>query len=66
MAASNAPVYPYPGGTPGAQPPDPQAGKPGHFAWSTWMKQYSNNLDNKVCNLEDRIIVLEQKTAGLP
>jgi hypothetical protein len=34
MASSNAPVFPYPGGTAGNEPPDPVAGKPGHFAWS--------------------------------
>jgi hypothetical protein len=59
MAASNAPVFPYPGGAAGAVPPDPVAGKPGHFAWSTWMKQFNLNLDAKVRELEDRIVALE-------
>jgi hypothetical protein len=60
MANSNAPVYPYPGGTPGAEPPDPVAGKPGHFAWSRWIKQFCKNLDTKTRELEDRIAALEQ------
>jgi hypothetical protein len=66
MAASNAPEFPYPGGTVGAEPADPTAGKPGHFAWSRWIKQFVKNLNTKTMNLEDRIAVLEQKTAGLP
>ncbi|MGV0949997.1 MAG: hypothetical protein ACOYB3_04945 [Azonexus sp.] len=66
MATSNAPVFPYPGGTPGAEAPDPVAGKPGHFAWSRWIKQYILNLNNKTMSLEDRIVALENKTAGLP
>lgn len=66
MADSNAPVYPYPGGTPGVEPADPAAGKPGHFAWSRWIKQFVKNLNTKTMNLEDRIVALEQKTAGLP
>jgi hypothetical protein len=61
MAASNAPVFPYPGGTAGAQPPDPQAGKPGHFAWSRWIKQFVLNLDSKTRELEDRIAALESQ-----
>lgn len=59
MATSNAPEFPYPGGTPGAEPPDPAAGKPGHFSWSIWMKQYVKNLNAKVMELEDRIAYLE-------
>jgi hypothetical protein len=63
---SSAPEYPYPGGTPGAEPPNPVAGKPGHFAWSTWIKQFVKNLDAKDSELEARIAALETKTAGLP
>ena len=55
MANSNAPVFPYPDGTPGAEPPDPVAGKPGHFAWSRWIKQYVKNLNSKVMTLEDQV-----------
>lgn len=66
MATSNAPEFPYPGGTPGDEPADPVAGKPGHFAWSRWIKQYVKNLNSKSMSLEDRIVALEQKTAGLP
>ena len=61
MATSSAPEYPYPGGTPGAEPPDPTAGKPGHFAWSRWIKQFVKNLDTKTMSLEDRITALEQR-----
>lgn len=59
MATSSAPEFPYPGGTPGAVPPDPAAGKGGHFSWSIWMKQFNLNLDTKVMELEDRIAALE-------
>ena len=48
---SVAPVYPYPGGTPGAEPPDPSAGAPGHFAWSNWIKQFVKNLDASTAKL---------------
>lgn len=48
---SVAPVYPYPGGTPGAEPPDPSAGAPGHFAWSNWIKQFVKNLDVSTAKL---------------
>ena len=65
MADSSAPVYPYPGGTPGAEPPDPQAGKPGHFAWSRWIKQYVKNLNTKTMSLEDRIVALENQVRDL-
>ena len=66
MADSNAPVFPYPGGTAGNEPPDPVAGKPGHFAWSRWIKQFVKNLNTKTMSLEDRIAELERKTAGMP
>lgn len=42
MGASSAPPYL---GVSGSQPPDPQAGQPGHFAWSIWVKQFVNALD---------------------
>jgi microcystin-dependent protein len=45
MGTSSAPVFPYPGGTPGAQPPNPVAGQAGHFEWSNWIKQFVLNLD---------------------
>jgi hypothetical protein len=43
--SSSAPEFPYPGGVAGAEPADPQPGKPGHFAWSRWIKQFVKNLD---------------------
>lgn len=46
MGTSSAPVYPYPGGSAGAEPPDPSAGAGGHFAWSNWIKQFVKNLDS--------------------
>jgi len=61
MADSNAPVFPFPGGTAGNEPPDPVAGKPGHFAWSRWIKQFNKHLDTKVRELEDRIAALENQ-----
>jgi hypothetical protein len=45
MGASSAPEFPYPGGTPGKEPADPVAGKPGHFAWSRWIKEFVKRLD---------------------
>ena len=65
MADSVAPEFPYPGGTPGAQPPDPIAGRPGHFAWSRWIKKFVTNLDAKTMNLEDRVTILEGRIAQL-
>lgn len=62
--SSSSPEFPYPGGTPGAAPPDPVAGKPGHFAWSRWVKQFLLNLDAKSQNLEVRIANLEGETPG--
>lgn len=47
MGTSSAPVYPYPGGTAGQEPPDPQAGVGGHFAWSNWIKQFVKQLDTQ-------------------
>lgn len=61
MATNSAPEYPYPGGTPGAEPPDPVAGKPGHFAWSKWIKQYVVNLNTNQMALEARVKALEDK-----
>lgn len=48
---SVAPPYPYPGGTPGAEPPAPTPGAPGHFAWSNWIKQFVTELDAKTAKL---------------
>lgn len=45
MGATSAPVFPFPGGTQGAEPADPVAGKPGHFAWSRWIKEYVRRLN---------------------
>lgn len=45
MATSSAPVFPFPDGVAGAEPPEPVAGRPGHFAWSRWIKQYVKNLN---------------------
>ena len=59
MATNSSPVYPYPGGTPGAEAPDPVAGKPGHFAWSRWIKQYCKNLNTNLMALENRVAALE-------
>lgn len=47
MGASSAPEFPYPGGTQGAEPADPVAGKPGHFAWSRWIKEFVKRLDQQ-------------------
>lgn len=53
---SSAPVFPYPGGVAGEEPPDPTAGAPGHFAWSRWIKQFVKNLDaGKVAKTGDRM-----------
>lgn len=52
----SAPVFPYPGGVEGAEPPDPKAGTPGHFAWSNWIKQFVKNLDrDKVAKSGDEM-----------
>jgi hypothetical protein len=40
-------VFPFPGGTAGAIAPNPEAGRPGHFAWSNWIRQFVLNLDNE-------------------
>ncbi len=45
MGASSAPEFPFPGGTAGKEPADPVAGKPGHFAWSRWVKEFLKRLD---------------------
>jgi microcystin-dependent protein len=45
VGTSSAPVFPFPGGTAGVEAPDPEQGKPGHFAWSRWIKQFVKNLD---------------------
>jgi hypothetical protein len=47
MGISSAPVYPFPGGSAGVIPPNPEAGRPGHFAWSNWIKQFTLNLDSE-------------------
>ena len=47
MGNSSAPEFPYPGGTPGMEPADPVAGRPGHFAWSKWIKQFVKRLDRE-------------------
>lgn len=47
MGSSSAPVFPFPGGTPGTEPVDPVAGKPGHFAWSKWIKEFVKRLDRE-------------------
>lgn len=45
MGASSAPEFPFPGGQAGKEPADPLAGKPGHFAWSRWIKEFVKRLD---------------------
>lgn len=45
MPTNSSPEYPYPGGSPGGEPPDPVAGQPGHFAWSRWIKKFVQNLN---------------------
>lgn len=47
MGTSSAPEFPYPGGTAGKEPADPVAGKPGHFAWSRWIKAFVKRLDTE-------------------
>lgn len=51
MGTSSAPVYPYPGGTPGAEPPAPVIGEAGHLDWSNWIKQFVKNLDTQSAKL---------------
>lgn len=41
------PVYPFPGGVAGAEPPDPVAGASGHLTWSTWIKEAVKQLDRE-------------------
>ena len=55
MATNSSPEFPYPGGTPGAEAPDPVAGKPGHFAWSRWIKQYVKNLNTNLMAHQDAV-----------
>ena len=45
MGTSSEPEFPYPGGTAGKEPADPVAGRPGHFAWSRWIKEFVKRLD---------------------
>jgi hypothetical protein len=45
MGTSSAPEFPFPGGEVGKEPADPVAGKPGHFAWSRWIKEFIKRLD---------------------
>jgi hypothetical protein len=42
MGASSAPPF---NGISGQEAPDPVAGKPGHFAWSRWIKSYIKAVD---------------------
>jgi hypothetical protein len=42
MGASSSPPF---NGITGQEPPDPSAGKPGHFAWARWVKSYLKALD---------------------
>lgn len=51
VGTSSAPVFPFPGGQAGAEAPDPEQGKPGHFAWSRWVKQFLKNLDRDTVKL---------------
>jgi hypothetical protein len=53
VGTNSAPVFPYPGGTAGAEAPDPVAGRPGHFAWSRWIKQFVKNLNTNLMAHED-------------
>lgn len=47
MGASSQPEYPFPGGTPNTLPPDPQPGKPGHFAFTRWVREFVRRLDSE-------------------
>lgn len=51
MGASSAPEFPFPNGQPGKEPADPVAGKPGHFAWSRWIKEFVKRLDREVVKI---------------
>lgn len=53
MGTNSAPDFPYPGGVSGAEPSDPVPGKPGHFAWSRWVKQFVKNLNTNLQAHED-------------
>jgi hypothetical protein len=44
MGASSSPPF---NGITGQEPPDPVAGKPGHFAWSRWIKAFVKRLDTE-------------------
>lgn len=47
MGTSSQPEFPFPGGSAGKEPADPVAGKPGHFAWSRWIKEFVKRLDRE-------------------
>lgn len=66
MGASSSPPYPYPGGTPGAEAPDPQAGAAGHFAWSNWIKQFVKNLDAQVVKISGDVMTGLLTLSGNP
>lgn len=55
MGTNSSPEFPWPGGTPGAEAPDPVAGRPGHFAWSRWIKQYVKNLNTNLMAHQDAV-----------
>lgn len=65
MAVDNAPVFPYPGGVQGDEPPDPRAGKPGHFSWSRWIKQFVLNLNAQSGTQDDQIAALTARVEAL-
>lgn len=59
-------VLPPFGGVAGAEPPDPQPGKPGHFAWSNWIKACVKALDAKAAALDAKDAALDKTfKAGL-
>jgi microcystin-dependent protein len=66
MGTSSSPEFPYPGGTAGAEAPDPQVGKPGHFAWSRWIKQFVKNLDAETVKRSGDVMTGLLTLAGNP
>lgn len=56
-------VLPPFNGVAGAEPPDPQPGKPGHFAWSNWIKACVKALDARFDALAVRFDALPRSNA---
>jgi microcystin-dependent protein len=66
MGSSSAPEFPFPGGVAGAEPPDPEVGKPGHFAWSRWIKAFVKKLDAETVKRSGDVMTGLLTLAGAP